>query len=91
MFISKGDQIFGEMKPYITGADFSIINLEAPIIKDKPTPIKKSGPCLGVAPSTVEVLKSTGFKLSKAAINTFFSTRKDFFIFDYQRISRKIV
>ena len=42
-FKSKGEQIFREVKPYINGADFSIVNLEAPIIKDKPTPIKKSG------------------------------------------------
>ena len=71
-FISKGVQIFGEMKPFITGADFSIVNLEAPIIKDKPTPIKKSGPCLGVAPSTVEVLKNAGFSIFTLANNHFF-------------------
>lgn len=71
-FISKGELIFGEMKPYITGADFSIVNLEAPIVRDKPSPIKKSGPCLGVAPSTIEVLKNAGFSVFTLANNHFF-------------------
>lgn len=71
-FMSKGERIFGQMKPYITGADFSIVNLEAPVIKETLTPIKKSGPCLGVAPSTVTVLKNAGFGIFTLANNHFF-------------------
>ena len=69
---NKGEQIFSEIKPYITGADFSIVNLEAPIIKTKPTPIKKSGPCLGADPSTIEVLKNAGFGIFTLANNHFY-------------------
>ena len=72
VFVSNGEKIFGEVKPYICGADFSIVNLEAPIIKGKPTPIKKSGPCLGVAPTTIEVLKNAGFNIFTLANNHFF-------------------
>lgn len=71
-FVSKGEQIFGEMKPLINGADFSIVNLEAPVIKDNPTPIKKSGPCLSTTPTTVEILKKAGFGIFTLANNHFF-------------------
>ena len=71
-FKNKGEQIFSEVKPFITGADFAIVNLEAPVIKDKPSPIKKSGPCLGVAPSTIEVLNAAGFGIFTLANNHFF-------------------
>lgn len=71
-FVNKGEKIFKEVKPYITRADFSIANLEAPIIKDKLTPIKKSGPCLGVAPTTIEVLKNAGFNVFTLANNHFY-------------------
>lgn len=71
-FKSRGDRIFSEMKPYIAQADFAVVNLEAPIIKSQATPIKKSGPCLGVAPSTIEVLKGAGFGFFTLANNHFF-------------------
>jgi len=71
-FTRNGEKIFSEMKPYITGADFSVVNLEAPIINKQPTPIKKAGPCLGVEPSTVEVLKDAGFQIFTLANNHFF-------------------
>lgn len=71
-FCKKGEQIFAEMKPYITSADFSIVNLEAPVIKDKPTPIKKDGPCLGMAASAISVLNNAGFNVFTLANNHFF-------------------
>lgn len=71
-FKSKGEKIFGEMKPHIAESDFSVINLEAPVIKSQATPIKKSGPCLGVAPTTIEVLKDAGFDVFTLANNHFF-------------------
>lgn len=72
LFSRRGEQIFGELKPYITGADISIVNLEAPVVKSKLSPIKKSGPCLSVAPSVVEVLKNAGFSVFSLANNHFF-------------------
>lgn len=71
-FYEQGQRIFEEIKPYIIRADISIVNLEAPVIKNKPTPIQKSGPCLGVAPTTVEVLKNAGFGVITLANNHFF-------------------
>lgn len=71
-FIRNGEKIFNEVKPFISKADFSIVNLEAPIIKDKPMPIKKSGPCLGVTPDIVAVLKKAGFGVFTLANNHFF-------------------
>lgn len=71
-FSKKGEKIFETMKPYISDSDFSIANLEAPVIKEKATPIKKSGPCLGVAPTTVDVLKCVGFDIFTLANNHFF-------------------
>ena len=71
-FKSKGEGIFNEIRPYINTADFSLVNLEAPIIKNQTTPIKKSGPCLGVAPTTIDVLKDAGFGIFTLANNHFF-------------------
>lgn len=71
-FKSKGERILNEVKPYIKGADYSVANLEAPIVKEEQTPIKKSGPCLGIAPSTVGVLKDVGFGIFTLANNHFF-------------------
>ena len=72
IFVEKGEQIFGDVKPFITGADFSVVNFEAPIIKDYATPIKKDGPCLGVAPSTIKVLRDAGFGIFTLANNHFY-------------------
>ena len=72
VFKSKGAQIFNEMRPYIKESDYAIVNLEAPVINGKPSPIKKSGPNLGVATSTVDVLKEVGFNIITLANNHFF-------------------
>ena len=69
---NKKDIIFGEVKPFIRKADFSVVNLEAPIIKDKISPIRKSGPSLCVDTSTVEVLKDVGFDVFTLANNHFY-------------------
>ena len=71
-FKSSGKGFFSEMKRYIAESDFTVVNLEAPIIKTVATPIKKSGPCLGVAPTTIEVLKDAGFGIFTLANNHFF-------------------
>lgn len=71
-FKNNGDRIFAEIRPFITGADFSIVNLEAPVISDGPSPIKKDGPCLGIAPSAVSVLMNAGFGVFTLANNHFY-------------------
>ena len=72
VFVRKGKQIFEEIRPFVEDSDFSIVNFEAPIIEDRTTPIRKSGPCLGVAPSTIEVLKNAGFGIFTLANNHLF-------------------
>lgn len=71
-FKANRERIFGPVKPFINNADFSVVNLEAPIIRGEKTPIQKSGPCLGVAASTVNVLKDVGFNVFTLANNHFF-------------------
>lgn len=70
--LGRSDQIFRDIKPFISGSDFSIVNLEAPIVKGKPTPIKKSGPILGVHPSTAGILRDLGFGIFTLANNHFY-------------------
>lgn len=72
VFCSTGERIFCEMKPFATAADFAIVNLEAPLLEGVSTPIRKSGPCLRIASSTVDVLKDVGFDIFTLANNHFF-------------------
>lgn len=72
MFRENARAIFRAIKPSIRSADFSIINLEAPVMNNTPSPIKKSGPCLGIESSTVEVLSDVGFNIATLANNHFF-------------------
>ncbi len=69
---NASNTIFGAMKPYISNADVAIANLEAPVVGEKLTPIKKSGPCLYTSEQTVEVLKEAGFGVVTLANNHFF-------------------
>lgn len=71
-FCEKQEQIFESVKEYVKNSDFSVVNLEAPIIKSKPTPIRKHGPCLCVSHSTVRVLSNVGFNICTLANNHFF-------------------
>ena len=71
-FRKNGEQIFKDIKPHIKDSDFSIVNLEAPVITGSPTPIMKYGPCLCTAPSTVEVRKDAGFGIISLANNHFY-------------------
>lgn len=67
----QADLLFNDAIPFIKEADISIVNLEAPIIEGKPTPIKKSGPALHTTKSTIEVLKDIGIGVVTLANNHF--------------------
>lgn len=69
---SNGDNIMEEMKPFIKEADYSIVNLEAPFVSNGSSPIKKSGPCLGVSNISAKLLASAGFNVVTLANNHFF-------------------
>lgn len=67
----KTSEIFGNMLPIINDSDIKIVNLEAPVICNSPTPIRKSGPNLYTNKETVEVLKDAGFNVITLANNHF--------------------
>lgn len=65
--------LFGNIMPNIKNANYSIVNLEAPIVtSDGAKPIMKSGPCLKTTSETIEVLKEAGFKAVTLANNHIF-------------------
>ena len=68
----KYAEVFGEIKPIIEQSDFSIVNLEAPVIYDEPTPITKTGPNLSCSENAVEALKWAGFDCVTLANNHFY-------------------
>jgi poly-gamma-glutamate synthesis protein (capsule biosynthesis protein) len=53
-------------------ADFSLVNLEAPIVEGKGSPIKKAGPNLKCNKSAIEALRYVGFKGVTLANNHFY-------------------
>ncbi|NMB36516.1 MAG: CapA family protein [Bacteroidales bacterium] len=63
--------LFGDVLSLIQESDFSVVNFEAPIVLDKPTPIKKTGPNLYASLATIEVVKDAGFDLLTLANNHF--------------------
>ena len=68
--IQKGDyaSLFGEIKSLIQEVDFSITNMEAPLIGNG-TPIAKTGPNLKAPCKSVEALKYAGFDMVTLANN----------------------
>lgn len=64
-------ELFGEMIPIINRADIKIVNLEAPVVYNKISPIKKSGPSLFCCKETVDVLEEAGFNVITLANNHF--------------------
>lgn len=64
--------VLGEVKPLTEKFDFSIVNLEAPVIYDKPTPITKTGPNLSCSGNAVEALRWAGFDCVTLANNHFY-------------------
>lgn len=65
------EAIFSEVKPVVEKADYAIVNLEAPIVHGKGTPIRKSGPNLKCGVRTIEAILYAGFKGVTLANNHF--------------------
>lgn len=58
----KFEKIFSEdLRNIVKSADFSIVNLESPVVKDGYKPILKYGPNLRCDPDAVEAIKFAGF------------------------------
>lgn len=68
----KYAEVLGEIKPIVDQSDFSIVNLEAPVIYGEPTPITKTGPNLSCSENAVEALKWAGFDCVTLANNHFY-------------------
>lgn len=70
-YITEGrcDDVFGDVKPYISDADFSIVNFEFAIADDSCKPIAKCGPNIKGNALAIDVLKYAGFKACTLANN----------------------
>lgn len=69
MMENKDFSYFDEIKEITSQADYSILNLEAPIVDVDASPIEKCGPNLKTTSSVVDSLKYTGFDMVTLANN----------------------
>ena len=70
--VEIGDfRFFDEVLPYTRSADYSIVNLECPILVDKADHINKTGPNLRCERKAVDALKYAGFQAVTLANNHF--------------------
>jgi poly-gamma-glutamate synthesis protein (capsule biosynthesis protein) len=83
-FIEKNDDstvIFNEIQSIVKNADYSIVNLECPVVLgEEARPIKKIGPHLRCDEKTIKLIKSLGFEMITLANNH---------IYDYGEIGIK--
>lgn len=77
--IEKEDykSVFGEVIEYTKLADYSIVNLEAPIVETEAKPIDKCGPNLKCTSNAVKALKYAGFNMATLANNHFYDYGDD--------------
>ena len=71
------ETVFGEIKPIIDQEDYSIVNLECPVVKGGEMPISKCGPNLCCSDYAVSALQWSGFKCVTLANNHFFDFGED--------------
>lgn len=72
--IEKEDynSVLGEICPYTSMADYSIVNLESPVVNTPAFPIAKCGPNLRCSCKAVMALKFAGFNMVTLANNHFY-------------------
>lgn len=69
---TKGDySAFDEIKSIVDSADYSIVNLECPVVVGDVEPIKKCGPALRTDKSVISAIKYAGFDCATLANNHF--------------------
>ena len=68
---NRYDAIFAAVKPFTTEANYSIVNLEAPIVHQLSFPIEKTGPNLKCTSKVVDSLNDAGFDCVTLANNHF--------------------
>ncbi len=65
--------IFSQVITYTHESDYSIVNLEAPVVVDSSTkPIEKCGPSLKCSVNAVKAIKYAGFNMATLANNHFY-------------------
>lgn len=70
--LKKYNEIFSDYKFIIEAADYSIVNLEAPIVEGNNIPTIKLGPSLKCQNNVLDVLKYAGFSMITLANNHFY-------------------
>lgn len=72
-FVEKGNYefLFGEVRPLIKSADYSIVNFESPVVQGEAIPIIKQGPNLRCTSKMVNAIQWAGFKGVTLANNHF--------------------
>lgn len=71
------ESVFGEVIKYTQQADYSIVNLEAPIVETEANPIEKCGPNLKCTSKAIKALKYAGFGMATLANNHFYDYGDD--------------
>lgn len=65
--------VFSEVIPYTSESDYSIVNLEAPVVTEtSATPIAKCGPSLKCSINALKAIKYAGFDMVTLANNHFY-------------------
>lgn len=64
--------VFGRIQDILSKADYSIVNLECPIVNCSEKPILKQGPNLQCSPKGIEAIKWAGFNCVTLANNHFY-------------------
>lgn len=68
----KFKEVFGEIETIVKNADYSVINLEAPVVINDAEPIAKAGGNMKCDIQAVEALRHAGFSLITLANNHFY-------------------
>ena len=69
---SRFSDVLGEVKPVVESVDYSLVNLEAPIVNGDANPITKVGPNLKCNEKVIGAIKYAGFKGVTLANNHFY-------------------
>ncbi|MFK1976886.1 CapA family protein [Bacteroides fragilis] len=70
--LGKYQSVFEDIIPIVKGHDYSIVNLECPVVEHDDCAIKKQGPNLSSSLRAVEILKLLDFNLLTLANNHFY-------------------
>ncbi len=72
--LEKGEyeSVFGEVKCFLKESDYSIVNLECPVLDHSARPIEKCGPNLKCSSKGIDALKWVGFNCVTLANNHFY-------------------